>query len=211
MTQRKDPEPIEPDGFAGKRRVGRPRLSQQEKELRAAALLAKKMAGKTLNQAAKELKMSLTNAKRALSDDIVKSILTNATDYLSGTLLPKAIAVYEQALEDGNIDVATRVLEGAGLVGKQAGVNIQVQTPEIESFEAFRVQLIRKRQEENQQQRIQAEDVPPSEAQLVERVVDGGCDRGESRPTAPPTQVALQRATEGTLSFEEMVARVGRD
>lgn len=193
-----------------KRKRGRPRLTPQEKEARAAALLAKRISGKTLREAAEDLNITLRTAQKALSGDMVRGILGNASSYLTGSLIPKALAVYEAALDDGNVDVATQVLEGAGLIGKASQqLNINVSAPE-DSLEAFRFRLIRQRQLRGDLPVVEAEALPAADPIACEAPAADSPDRGVP-PVVPetPTPVGTQ-APAASLSIDQLMARIGQ-
>jgi len=95
----------------------RPALTEEEKLLREQQKLARTAADTAIKTLATSYGLR-PEEKRALLKHTDRLHLTEqAADVILTRLVPKALAVWETALDSGNVDVATRVIEGAALLG----------------------------------------------------------------------------------------------
>lgn len=93
-------------------------LKPRERALRGQLILARKLSGERVADIAKDFRISLDTAYKALDETFASGITAQAKDFVSTRLLPKALAVYDQALDEMNVEVARDVLQGLGLTGR---------------------------------------------------------------------------------------------
>jgi hypothetical protein len=117
-----------------------PRLRAGEVEARQDIVLLKTICGQKALEIAKEMQMSVRTVRTDLQEARRSEMLLAARDRVQ-TLIPKAIAVLEAYLEDGDKDVALVVLEGLGVIGKHIQVNV-TPTPPTGGFNEFRQRII---------------------------------------------------------------------
>lgn len=116
-------------------------LTPEEIALKEAAKVAKKAADGAISTLAASYGL-VPAEKRALLRQADRLHLTEqAAEVVLTRLVPKALAVWEQALDSGNVDVATRVLEGAAIVGRI----MEWKKPAESSGDAFDFELVRER------------------------------------------------------------------
>lgn len=121
-------------------------LTESERRDRGEVMLATRMQGAYLADIAKLFNTTETSAKRELEAARRRAIQGKGIEYLTTVLLPKALAIYSLALDQGDIDVATKVLEGVGVIGK--GSVVQLAMPEGgssggDTFEQWRLEISR--------------------------------------------------------------------
>lgn len=126
---------------------GRPRLSEKQRELRGDAMLIKRICGAKIKEIAEEFNLAVSTTGNLLKEAERRSLITVARDKVL-TLVPKAIAVVDAHLEEGDKDVALETLKGVGLLGRRDGLAELMGSAGPadgeESFEAFRVRITRK-------------------------------------------------------------------
>jgi hypothetical protein len=128
-TSREELEPLAPD----------------ERDARAAAMLARRLAGDWKGEIAQAFQLTMAEVNNELDYARRKALHTRALDFITVTLMPKALGVYAAALEEGNVEVATKVLEGLGVIGKQGGISLTMSTNDggQDSFESWRMKISR--------------------------------------------------------------------
>jgi len=173
------PKPLSPLNAKGKprKKPGRPKgvgnLTEKDHEARQALMLAQKISGKYTSQIAAAFQVSETTVNTELREAQRKQLHGKAVAFISHTLMPKALAVMAAALDRGDKDIAVKVLEGLGILGRgnQPGllqINLGGEDVSAETFEAYRIKLIRKA----------GHDLPPTASEVVEGRVVGGSDQG---------------------------------
>jgi hypothetical protein len=121
----------------GGNRNGNARLSPEERKLRGEMIVAKRLAGKRMGEIADEFRISEATAYRALNEATRSGLLEKARDFVGTVLLPKALAVYEQALDNMDVEVARDVLQGLGITGRR--VQVETKHTVSEDFDAWRL------------------------------------------------------------------------
>jgi hypothetical protein len=111
-------------------------------------ILAAKLRGQTMKEIQKDFRISQATAYRALSHARKSGILAQAHDFLTEQLVPKALAAYDHILTHSDDDhlvkeVADKVLEGLGVIGKHASLTVTTAAP-TETFEQFRLAVTRR-------------------------------------------------------------------
>jgi phage-related baseplate assembly protein len=120
-----------------------PRLPQKDREVRQEIVLMKTICGVKAAEIAKELNTSLATVKTDLLEARRSGMVMVARDRLVG-MIPKALAVLDTCLDDGDKDVALVVLEGLGIIGKHMQITMATQVAAgTESFDVFRARVIR--------------------------------------------------------------------
>jgi hypothetical protein len=120
-------------------------LAPDERDARAAAMLARRLAGDWKGEIAQAFQLTMAEVNNELDYARRKALHTRALDFITVTLMPKALGVYAAALEEGNVEVATKVLEGLGVIGKQGGISLTMSSGDNtgDSFEAWRLKISR--------------------------------------------------------------------
>ena len=90
-------------------------------------MLARRLAGATTNEIATEFHCSDRTVRRCLGEAREGGLLDRVRDYVAGTLIPKALRVYEQRLEEGDLSAARDILFGTGLLRKNIKIEETVQ------------------------------------------------------------------------------------
>ena len=126
---------------------GRPQLSEEEKAARATLMLQHRIIGRSVSEIAEDFRVSVTTVQRATTPEARQLYLDAAKDAMLG-LVEKAVKVYDTALDCQDADIATKVLENAGLLTKAANT-LRVDTSggdaDIE-YEAWRARIVARRQ-----------------------------------------------------------------
>lgn len=169
-----------------------PRLTPEDREARQGLMLAQKLSGKYVSQIAKAFGVSQDVVYSELKEAQRKQLHTKAVAYISYNLMPKALAVFAAALDKGDKDIAIRVLEGLGILGKgnQPGmlqINLGGDDVSAETFEAFRVNLIRKG----------TPSLPSAREEVLEGRVVGGSDEGRGTEGSAETRAASDGTSPG--------------
>jgi hypothetical protein len=121
-----------------------PRLNDQERKLRGDAMLIKRICGTKIAEIAREFQVAEQYAGKLISDAAKRSLIATARDKVL-TLVPKAIAVIDTHLEEGDKDVGLEVLKGVGLLGRNNTIiDLGPAEGAEETFEAWRIKLTRK-------------------------------------------------------------------
>jgi hypothetical protein len=142
-------------------------LTPDEHGARQGAVLAKRVVGKSIPTISKEMNMSTLQVRKELGEAQRKGLHSKAVDFITEELMPKALAVYAVALENGDTEIATKVLEGLGILGKNGQVGILMSSADGSdmSFEKWRLSVTK--QVQNGQQAGSASGV-------AEGVAEGG-------------------------------------
>lgn len=180
------------------KRKHRKPLNAEHREARAALILARKLANARTEDICKEFQLSRATVYRALSDARKMGLLTQARDWLTLNIVPLSLAAIEEALLTGDIpvkvDTAFRVLDGLGITGKHAILEIKGGGGG-ETFDEFRATVI-KRVRRNADGSPAAQDVHTMPAN---EVVDGVLQTAEEE--VPGTEaLALPDMREGDAS-----------
>jgi hypothetical protein len=151
-----------------KRGRGRPKDTPEIKELKRQQAFAKQVAKETLGTLAAAYGIHAPDTSKQLSEAQRKGILDAAADVIATRLLPKSIAVWEQALDGGNVDVASRVIEGMAILAyiqswKKPAEPGDEASLEVE-FERYRATLTRKLDTFTPAVSVEAESVAPRES-----------------------------------------------
>jgi hypothetical protein len=120
-------------------------LRKEEQEGRAGLMMARRLTGHYLTEIAKEFQASTEEVKESLQEARRKALHTKALDFITNQLMPKALAVYAAALDGGDVEVATKVLEGLGVLGAKGQVNLLMGGGDgsAETFESWRLRVTR--------------------------------------------------------------------
>jgi hypothetical protein len=123
-------------------------LQVAERKARQADVLSRTLLGEKAATIAKELGVSTKTITQDIAMARQATTILAAREYLS-SVVPKALAVLEAHLENGDKDVALVMLEGLGLLGKNVNLNFNVPTtPGQETFESFRQRVTKAREPE---------------------------------------------------------------
>lgn len=106
-----------------------------EKEVRNEALLAHRAMGRSIREIAKLFEVSHGTAHRWVKEAQQTEQLKKAKGIVGERLIPKALAVYDQKLEEGDLEAARDILFGVGVLSKQQKIEV---TREMDPLEAFR-------------------------------------------------------------------------
>lgn len=143
--------------------------------MRSQLVLARRIQGRTMEEIQAEFHVSRATAYRALSFARRHEFYEEARDTLMA-LVPKALSVYDAALDAGDADVASRILQAAGLEGK----HVHIHAPTAEEGQVLTFEQIRTK--------IHATTVPashpasPQDGDIVEALpaLPGGAEAGEA-------------------------------
>lgn len=179
-----------PNGLGGKEKgVKQPHLSPKVKQTRNELMLAAHLTGKTMGEIADAFGVSRLTVSEGITDAQRATYFGDARDYVRFRLIPKALRVLDKALDQGNVDVAQWVGEGAHVVGakastydtnagslERAGASIS------DDFDTYRLEIIRRRRAQSAGDKAGAEEGPsePSGDVIDAKVVqaaDGLTDR----------------------------------
>jgi hypothetical protein len=137
--------PTVADAPKPRRGRGRPKLSTEERSTRAALVLGARLANKRTEEICEEFRISRATVYRAFDQAKRLGLLEKARDFLTLDLVPLALAAYEEALREGDLElkvqVAEKVFDGLGITGKHATLLIQAGQTE-ESFDDFRRKVV---------------------------------------------------------------------
>lgn len=138
------PPPAEEE--KSKRKRWRRPLDKEHREARSALIMAAKLANKRTEEIMAEFNLSRATVYRALSDARKMGLLTQARDWMTLNVVPLSLAAIEEALLSGElalkVDTAFRVLDGLGVTGKHA--ILEVREGGETSFEEFRAEVTRR-------------------------------------------------------------------
>lgn len=115
---------------------GRPRLTPVQRNLRGDTMLMRRLIGEKVAAIAADFHLSPNTASKILKDAERRNMITVARDKVL-QLVPKALAVVDYHLEEGDKDVGLEVLKGTGLLSRQGGVAAEVPLAPGESEETF--------------------------------------------------------------------------
>lgn len=120
------------------RKRRRPKLkSKEEQALRGEMILARKLAGERVADIARDFGITRQTAYKSIEQAKREGIFEGARDFISLRLLPKALAVYDQALDEMDVEVARDVLQGLGLTGRT--LKVEQKHTVSEDFDAWRL------------------------------------------------------------------------
>ncbi len=145
------PEPDVVTSKPRKPRGHRPHLKPEEREARNALMLSDKLHGIKLVDIAASFHIAVDTVEKGISKAKMSGALELAKGYVAQTLMPKALNVFNLALDQGDVDVATKVLEGCGVIGRQGGLRVEVEDGGGEGFTDYRLRIIRAQQQADQQ------------------------------------------------------------
>lgn len=129
------------------RRRGTTVLSRpDEQQTQATLMLADRLAGASVKTLQTRYSCSRRTVLRRLAVARSSGLLEDARLHILATLVPKALRVYEQAIDAGNIPVSGDVLFGTGALLKnpQPLSTTTETTDEIDTIEAYRAQRERR-------------------------------------------------------------------
>lgn len=106
--------------------------------MRAEMVLARKITGQKMEEIAAEFNISRATAYRALSQARREGMYEQAKDWVMTRLLPKALAVYDNALDNMDTEIARDVLQGLGIVGRHVHI-VTKQVDPAEDFDEWRL------------------------------------------------------------------------
>lgn len=106
-----------------------------EKEFRDQQALELKILGKSFREIGRLFNVSGQTAKKWVKAAQEGEQLKRAQGIVGMRLVPKALAVYDQQLERGDLEAARDILFGAGILSKSQKVTV---TQELDPLEAFR-------------------------------------------------------------------------
>jgi len=93
-----------------------------------------RMLGKNLEEIAKAFEVSQETVKKRLSLAREQEFLQITQDLIKTRLLPKAIAVYENHLDNDSLDAARDVMRGTGSLQQNATLNIAGPAESVDTF-----------------------------------------------------------------------------
>jgi transposase-like protein len=128
-----------PKGYKQKiNKQARPKLFKSDiaAEIKAEAMLAHRAAGASYREIAEIFEMSDLTARKWVDRAKQAESLGRAKGIVGARLVPKAIAVYDQQLDAGNLEAARDILFGAGVLLKQAKMEVSAEA--VDPLAAFR-------------------------------------------------------------------------
>lgn len=128
------------------RRTARQKADLKPKEMRdrGEAMLARRLEGNYLTDIAKWFNTTEAAAKEEIQMARRRAVAGKSLEYIGQVLIPKALAVYTAALDQGDTEIATKVLEAVGVGGKQSILQLNPGTgAEGDSYEAWRLEISR--------------------------------------------------------------------
>lgn len=142
-----------PNAIGGKPKgVKQPHLSPKVKRTRNELMLAAHLTGTTIGEVAEMFGVSRLTASEGITDAQRATYFGDARDYVRFRLIPKSLRVLDAALDAGDVDVASRIAEGAHVIGGKAAhydpsaASITVSAAGVTNdFESYRLELIRRR------------------------------------------------------------------
>lgn len=129
-------------------------LSDSEKALKAQTALARRVADSAIKKLLEEYDLSpradgAKPRRQLLSAAERQGLIDAGRDIIITRLFPKALAVWEAALDSGNIDVATRVIEGMAIIASISGFakpsDLPADASSADIFERYREIVIKER------------------------------------------------------------------
>lgn len=134
-------EPGAPPPTLPRKRKRGPKLNEKERQTRAEMVLARKITGQSVQAVMEEFNISRATAYRALSQARREGMYEQAKDWVLTRLLPKALAVYDTALDNMDVEVARDVLQGLGITGRHVTI-VTPQVNPVEDFDAWRLKKV---------------------------------------------------------------------
>lgn len=119
----------------------------EQQAAQAALMLTERLGGKTIGEIQQAFGVSRSTVHRRLNLAEQHGLLETAKAILLERLLPKALAVYDAALDDGEREIARDVIFGLGALRKTATVTTVPSSVEDneETLEDFRARLFAQR------------------------------------------------------------------
>jgi hypothetical protein len=111
-----------------------------DRELAAVSMMTDRALGSSIADIQKKYQRSRSTVHRLLRDARQSAeLVDHARDMVLERLVPLALAVYEKALLEGDVKVATSVLTGTGVLGRTA---LEDAAPEVveDSIDLYRLQ-----------------------------------------------------------------------
>ena len=122
-------------------RRGVPRLRKEERTARNQLMLMERLTGaSSISELAQKYRLNPTTVQDILTQTRKSEVFQQAQTAIIQDLLPKALAVYSQALDNGDVDVASKVIEGLGILSRENRLVVTPGRPS-ESFEEWRMSL----------------------------------------------------------------------
>lgn len=135
---------VKPQGGRKRGSPHRPHPSPKIKKIRGEIALAQHLAGKDMKQIAADFNVSAPTIRAEVNNAIRGQIFTEAKDFIQGTLVPKALRVIDEALNTGNTETARWLLDKTALHADAVPWNGGGGGDKNESFESWRLELVRK-------------------------------------------------------------------
>lgn len=120
----------------------------EQRAAQAALMVAHRLTGKTIGEIQETFGCSRSKVHRMLRHATREELWQQAHATILEQLLPKALAVYDRALDKGNVEVAHDVLFGLGVLQKNPRPLPEADgsaEPE-ETFEVWRARILRRRE-----------------------------------------------------------------
>jgi len=98
---------------------------KKEVQIKASMMLAQKLLGYTQEEIAKMFRCSEVTVERRLAQARRENLYGTVETLMTQNLIPKAILTFDQALDEGDVDVAKDVLYGTGILRKSPPINVE--------------------------------------------------------------------------------------
>lgn len=122
----------------------RPHPSKKVKKLRGEIALAQHLGGKSLAKIAEDFGVSHPTIRNDVNDAIRGQLFTEARNFIQGTLVPKALRVIDEALNNGDTETARWVADKTAFHAESRPYAGGAGSSGTESFESWRLELVRK-------------------------------------------------------------------
>lgn len=113
-------------------------------KLRDKQILAMRVAQVPIKEIQAKFGISRQTVYRSLTMAQRRAFQDHAIDRIAEELLPKALAAFDLALDQGNVEVAGKIFEGLGILGKNVNVQLAPAAGGTETIEEFRARIIRR-------------------------------------------------------------------
>jgi DNA-binding CsgD family transcriptional regulator len=172
----------------------------QNVTLRDKQILALRLAQTPISEIQKRFGISRMTVYRSLTMAQRRAFQDHAIDAIIEDLLPKALAAYDIALDAGDTEVATKVIEGLGILGKHVTVATTPQGGTVETFEEYRARIVR---------RTAAPGEPSSDQVSLAAEHDGAVD--SAVPGNAPLDAPDDQPRGGELGIQDAELFAGED
>jgi transposase-like protein len=105
-----------------------------EREIRGEAVLAHRAVGRSIREIAALFEVGSSTIHRWLKEAEQNEKLKRAKGIVGERLVPKALAVYDTKLEQGDLEAARDILFGAGVLSKSHKVEVTNNQDPLEKF-----------------------------------------------------------------------------